>query len=132
MKQRKIILVLLTLATIILELFPCGAVLNFGRGLEEGGGLIKETYSYFSLLPVGYANFGPFITALLSCLLFVIALLFLFANKGIKVIKVIAIIACLTSLSPLLFGFSYFSIVGVIISLLLCAEVIVTLQTDKQ
>lgn len=52
MKQRKIILVLLPLATIILELFPCGAVLNFGRGLEEGGGLIKETYSYFSLLPV--------------------------------------------------------------------------------
>ena len=79
MKQRKIILVLLPLATIILELFPCGAVLNFGRGLEEGGGLIKETYSYFSLLPVGYANFGPFITALLSCVLFVIALLFLFA-----------------------------------------------------
>ena len=131
MKQRKIILVLLPLAAIILESLPCGAVLIFGRGLEEGGGLVRETYSYFSLLPFGYANFGPFITALLSCLLLIVALLFLFANKGSKVIKAIAIIACLTSLSPLLFGVSHFSIVGAIISMLLCAEVVITLRTDK-
>ena len=78
---------------------------------------VRETFSYFSLTPFGYANFAPFITAMLTCVVLLLAL-----KKVCKALFIVSLVAAVISLLPLAFGFSYFSIVGVIITLMLAAE----------
>lgn len=57
----------LLLETLFLESLPLGAVLSFSQG-PNATGLHQETYSYFSLIPFGYANFTPLITGILTIL----------------------------------------------------------------
>lgn len=57
----------LLLETLLLEFLPLGAVLSFPQGPNTTG-LHQETYSYFSLVPFGYANFTPLITGILTIL----------------------------------------------------------------
>ncbi len=120
MKIKKAGLLLLSASAIILELLPYGAVLNFGNPEGEPW---RRTFSYFSLTPFGYANFGPFITALLTCVLLVLSVIFIFKySKGLNTaIMNISGIAALVSLSPVLFGISYISAVGVVITVVLLA-----------
>ena len=59
-------IIFITVFAIFLELLPYGAVLIFAPSPVD---TIKETYSYFSLVPVGYANSAPFVTAILTCIL---------------------------------------------------------------
>lgn len=119
-----LLLTALLAAAVVFQALPGGAVLNFLSQAENGSfRLIRQTYSYFSLTPFGYANFGPLITALLTCLLLLAGLIYLVCKKGLKAIKVISVIAVLASLTPLLFGISYFSLLGGIISVLLGMEV---------
>ena len=61
--MKKICLVVFSALTIVLELLPCGTVCIFATSPTER---VKETFSYFSLTPFGYANFAPLITATLS------------------------------------------------------------------
>lgn len=120
MKLKKSLILLFPLAAIVLELLPYGAVLNFATPEKT----IRQTYSYFSLTPFGYANFGPFITAILTCVIFLLALLY--ARKGSNRLKIAILnlsgLATVTSLLPLMFGLHYLSPTGVIISLLLALE----------
>lgn len=112
--KKKIILLCTSLAALILEILPYGAVLNFAN---PDGEPWRKTYSYFSLTPYGYANFGPLITAILTCVLLVIIVLSLLLKKDWnKPISVISAIASLTSLAPLMFGLDNFSLVGAMIS----------------
>ena len=111
---------------IVLELLPYGSVCIFMNGYGDS---LRETYSYFNPLPIGYANWGPLITALLSCLLLVIWIYgAVFASEiyHFKGLFIITAIALLASASPLfLFGIGNFSLVGAAISLLLiCALVL--------
>ncbi len=119
---REILLLIFPIIALILEILPNGVVLNFGNPEGEPW---SHTYSYFSLTPFGYANFGPFLTALFTCVLVVLAVLFcLKHSKGLlKVIKVIALIALLTSLMPLMFGMNYVTGIGFVISVLIAGEV---------
>lgn len=66
MKMKKLLLVSFPIIAFVLELLPYGVVLNFANPEGEPW---RRTYSYFSLTPFGYANFGPFITAILTCAL---------------------------------------------------------------
>ena len=120
MKVKKIGLVLLSISAIILELLPYGAVLNFGN---PDGEPWRKTFSYFSLTPFGYANFGPFITALLTCVLLILSVIAIFKHsKGLNTaIMSISGIAALVSLSPLVYGINYISAVGVAITVVLIA-----------
>ncbi|MBQ8558938.1 MAG: hypothetical protein IJ439_03015 [Tyzzerella sp.] len=82
MKIKKFLLAGLSLSAFILELLPVGVVLNFANPEGEPW---RRTYSYFSLTPVGYANFGPFITAVLTCDLLVQVAIYLFKPcKGLN------------------------------------------------
>lgn len=114
-----------TLLALVLEILPFGAVLQFAKAPDAGGGTLRQTFSYFSLTPFGYANFGPFLTALLSCLLLVLLGGFLLAKtpQGTRLLRnvslIVSLIALFTSLMPLFFGISYYSLVGLLISLLL-------------
>ena len=71
--MKKVCLAVLPALTIVLELLPFGAVCIFATSPTER---VKETFSYFSLTPFGYANFAPLITAILTVV----------ANKTIMVV----------------------------------------------
>ena len=71
--MKKVCLAVLPALTIVLELLPLGAVCIFATSPTER---VKETFSYFSLIPFGYANFAPLITAILTVV----------ANKTIMVV----------------------------------------------
>lgn len=61
--MKKISLVVFPALTIVLEALPLGAVCTFAPSPTER---VRETFSYFSLIPFGYANFAPLITAIIS------------------------------------------------------------------
>ena len=118
MKIKKSLFVVLPLATLILELLPNGVMLNFANPEGEPW---RRTYSYFSLTPFGYANVGPFITAILTCILLVLVAVYLFKPRnGLNTaILNVSGFATAASLMPLMFGFDYITVIGVIITLLL-------------
>ena len=122
--KKKMITLALLLSALVLEMLPYGAVLNFGN---PEGDTWRKTYSYFSLIPYGYANFGPLITAVLTCVLLVILVLSLLLKKDWnKPITIISAIATLTSLVPLMFGISNFSIVGAMVSACILATFVIS------
>ncbi len=118
MKIKKSLFVVLPLATLIFELLPNGVVLNFANPEGEPW---RRTYSYFSLTPFGYANVGPFITAILTCILLVLVAVYLLKPRnGLNTaILNVSGLATAASLMPLMFGFDYITVIGVIITLLL-------------
>ena len=120
MKRKKILFSLFVLATFILELIPNGAVLNFAN--PEGDSW-RRTYSYFSMTPFGYANFGPLFTAILTCVLIVLVCVswFKFSKRLNRTITIISGIATAISLLPLMFGIEHITVIGIIITVLLAA-----------
>lgn len=116
--RKRLLLMFLPLAALILEILPNGVVLRFAN--PDGEPWIRK-YSYFSLTPFGYANFGPFIAAILTCVLLVLAFIYLFKPcKGLNIaILNISGFATVASLLPLMFGFDYITVIGVIITALL-------------
>lgn len=112
------------IATFVLEILPYGAILNFGK---PDGSFIRMTYSYFSMTPFGYADFGPFPTALFSVVI-LIGVAVLFAVKSPQpqlnsIIIVCSIIAFLFSILPVIQDKSLVSDIGIIISGLLLATI---------
>ena len=124
MKIRKIILVLLCAVAIILEALPYGVVMLWANPEGEPW---RKTFSYFDLLPLGYANFGPLITAILTCILAIICVAFLFYDVKIlgKAIFGVSCTATVTSFLPLLLGIEYFSVIGALISAVLIAIAVI-------
>ena len=122
--KKKMITLALLLSALILEILPCGAVCNFANPEGESW---RKTYSYFSMIPYGYGDFGPLITAILTCILLVIIILSILLKKDwSKSISIISAIATLTSLAPLMFGFSNFSLVGAMISACILATFVIS------
>ena len=93
----------------------------------------RSTFSYFSLTPFGYANFGPFITALLTCVITVLAIINLFKNSsGIKKsLKFVSAVALVTSLMPLMYGAEYITTISISVSVLLAAIFLLCLIKEK-
>ena len=119
MNKKKIILTLLSASVLILELLPYGAVLRFAN---PDGEPWRKTFSYFDLINVGYANFAPFITAVLSCVLMVLIIIgwFRFSKRLNLAVILVSGFATATSLIPLFLGIKNFSLIGACISILLC------------
>ena len=120
MKKRLIHLIFPAL-TLILEILPYGAVCNFANPEGEPW---RETFSYFSLVPFGYANFAPFLTAILTCIIFGVTALYCFNGSGKlkNAAKTLLCIGAALSLCPLIFGISFFSVTGAFITLSITAE----------
>ena len=127
MLKRKLPIIVFAILTVILvlELLPYGAVLHFGNPEGEP---FRATFSYFDLTPYGYANFGPFITAILTCVLLVLSIINLLVETGkIKtIIKIVSLIAFVISLAPLLVN--CYSVLGGAISVLLLLVFIISLK----
>ena len=104
--KKKMITLAILLSALVLEILPYGAVCNFAN---PEGPPHRVTYSYFSMIPYGYGDFGPLITAILTCIMLIIIVISILIKKDWnKSIRVISVIATLTSLAPLMFGFSNF------------------------
>ena len=117
--MNKIRLLILPIITIILQILPCGAVLVFAPSPTER---VRETFSYFNLTPFGYANFAPFITALLTCIILLLALISIKLEKMRKAVFWLSLATAIISLLPLVFGIDYYSVVGGIITITLAIE----------
>lgn len=132
-RLQELLLIVLPIATILLELLPYGVALNFGLPSETGEiSWFRETYSYFSLMPYGYGVFGPLIAAVLTCFAAVTAVLFVFLKRNWeKLIAVFCTVAAFAAASPLLMGAEYFTVLSVLIALLLVTEVILALRIRR-
>lgn len=123
--KKRFFCLLLPAITLVLEILPYGAVLNFGRPAEDGSvGYFRETYSYFDILPFGYANFAPMITGILTCItiLFVVAYCFSGKNSSVVTGRRLCLVTAVINLCPLFYGVRYLSLVGILISVSLVAE----------
>ena len=91
---------------LILEILPIGTVMVCATSPTKQ---TIEVYSYFSLLPVGYANFTPLLTGILTILIILLGAIALFkfdnAASLRKAMFVCSVISLLLSIVPLfLFG----------------------------
>ncbi len=119
--KKRLLYLFLPLVTLILEILPYGAVCNFAN---PEGKPWRMTFSYFDLTPFGYANFAPFLTAIITCAILGLLLLYLFTEKTKTIVaaKVLLCVGVVLSLCPLLLGIHYFSIVGALITVSMIAE----------
>lgn len=123
--KNRLSLLLLPLVTLILEITPYGAVCNFARPATDGSiGHFRELYSYFDLTPFGYANFAPLITALITCVIILLMVIYCITGsyKLVSFVKNALLFCSAVSLGPLLFGIQYFSVVGALITVTLIGE----------
>ena len=121
--KKRLLYLILPIITLILEVLPYGAVCNFANPEGEPW---RETFSYFDLTPFGYANFAPLLTAIITCLFFLLMLVYCIKGNVSTAIKAknILVVAVLMSLGPLVFGIRFFSLVGGLITFSLVAELL--------
>ena len=122
MKKRFLYLIL-PIITLSLEALPYGAVCIFASSPTER---LRETFSYFDLTPFGYAKFAPLFTAIITCLLFILLMVYCVkGNAGIATkAKNLLFVAGVMSLGPLVFDIHYFFLVGGLITISLVIELL--------
>ena len=130
MKKLKISLLVSIIVSIILEASPYGAVCNFATPEKT----IRTLFSYFDLTPFGYANFGPFLTACLTCVLLLLSVLKIISDKPVinKVATIMTVASIITSFMPLMFGVSCYSVIGGIISALMIIQFVIIMIIKKR
>ena len=127
MKKRMLYLIL-PIVTLILEILPYGAVCNFANPEGESW---RRTFSYFDLIPFGYANIAPLLTSITTCAILILLLVYLFTDKRCMIsgTKALLCVAIILSLCPLLYGINFFSVVGALITVSLIAELVLLFIT---
>ena len=123
MKKRWLYLIL-PLVTLVLEILPYGAVCNFAN---PEGDPFRKTFSYFDLTPFGYANFAPLITAVITCIVFLLVVIYCITGNPKWALKArnILCVCAVFSLGPLVLGVRFFSALGALITVSLVAELLV-------
>ena len=131
MKLKRLLLSGLPLAALILELLPSGVVLRFAN--PEGEPWVR-TYCHFDLTPFGYANFGPLIAAVLTCMLLLLVVIYLIKpRKGLNTaIMNVSGFAAVAAFGPLMFGTEYLTVIGIVVGLLLVATFGACFIKEKQ
>lgn len=129
MKIKRFLYVILPVLTLVLEALPYGAVCVFATPEQT----IRKTYSYFSLLPFGYANFAPMLTALTTCAVAALLTVYVVLGKDslLKTARILLWVAIGLSFCPLLLGVACYSLVGGLISGALIAEQILLFTVKK-
>ena len=118
-KLGKVLTMLLPVVALFLESLPYGAVLIFKDFPDR---TIRTTYSYFSPTPWGYANFPPGITALLTCVLLMAAILAAAKDSRKALLRVFGISLAAAAISPI----NNFSVTGCLITVTLAAECVLS------
>ena len=112
---------LLVLAALVLEILPFGAVMKFSLVNESGGiEYIYEAYSYFNMMPFGYAMFFYMICGVLTVICLLLSVLQTVGRGKSQTSHIVLLsIAGVCSVFPYLFG--TFNIVTVVITAVLAA-----------
>lgn len=133
--KKRIRILILSLIALILEILPYGAVCNFMLPSADGTsvGRFRELYSYFDLTPFGYANFAPMITAVLTCVLVLLIVIYCFTGRPglFNTIRTFVWICTVISLGPLVLGIRFYSVVGGLITMAFIAELFLLYSTLK-
>ena len=129
--MKRIALLVLPLTALILELLPNGVVLRFAN--PEGEPWVR-TYCHFDLTPFGYANFGPLIAAVLTCILLLLVVSYLIKpRKGLNTaIMNVSGFAAVAAFAPVMFGLEYLTVIGIVVGLLLVATFGACFIKEKQ
>lgn len=128
--MKKVLALSAALLALAFEIMPYGAVCNFAT--PPGEPPLRLTYSYFSLIPFGYAHFSPFIVAILTCALTVLLFIYFFVGSRVRMpVLIVSAAAALLSLAPLLLGVSYYSLVGALITICLIVATVLVLLDKK-
>lgn len=114
--QRKTLALIPLILAIILEILPLGAAI---RTYTPSSGTNTQTFSYFSLIPFGYANFTPLIVGILSCAVLVLAAAGMFAKIPKKPIAALSVLAAVLSVFPAFMG--CYNLFSWVITMLLAA-----------
>ena len=126
--KKRIRILILPLIALILEILPYGAVCNFMLPSADGTsvGRFRELYSYFDLTPFGYANFAPMITAVLTCVLVLLIVIYCFTGRPglFNTIRTFVWICTVISLGPLVLGIRFYSVIGGLITMAFIAELV--------
>ncbi len=134
--KKRLLCLILPIVTLILEILPYGAALNFMLPSVDGTtvGHFRELYSYFDLMPFGYANFAPLITAVITCIILLLLVLYCITGKQRLAIAArnILCVCAVISLGPLTLGIRFFSVVGALITISLVAELLLLHFTIKE
>lgn len=135
--KKRLLYLILPVVTLILEILPYGAVLNFMLPAASEGippGRFRELYSYFDLMPFGYANFAPLITAVITCIVLLLVSIYCITGnqKWAVMAKNILYVCAAFSLGPLILGISFFSVVGALITISLIAELLLIRSTIQK
>ncbi len=128
MKHKRIFVCLPPLAALILELLPWGVALDFMSDPSLPPQVVKT--SYFDLLALGYGNFAPMITAILTCVLLAVVAVYL-AKGGQKLRnagKYMALTAAIVSVLPALF--SAYTLIGGVITLCLAGDAVMLFRKE--
>lgn len=125
---KKCLILMPLLMAITLETLPLGAVIReFNPSTKN---IHTMLYSYFDITPFGLANFFPFITAILSCVL----LLSVFTHVFIRSAKTLSILLCIItlfcSLGPFIFTDNCFNMWTTLISAMFIIETVVLINTS--
>lgn len=125
--KKRVLLLITPIMTLILEALPYGVKMNFATADRT----ITRYTSYFDTLPYFYAMFSPLITAVLSCAIFIVLLIYCFRKNRVLliIVKVLLYIALILSVWHSLF---YITVLSVLITLSMVIElVVIKCYTDK-
>ena len=117
--MKKISLILIPIIAIVLETLPSGVVMMFATSPTEK---VAETFSYFSLLPLGYANYVPLFVAIITCIILLLALISLKKTNFVKYVFLLSLTGIIFSIMPIMAGIEYLTYPGVGITILLTME----------
>lgn len=134
--KKRLLYLILPIITLILEILPYGAVCNFKRPSATEGvppGRFRELYSYFDLTPFGYANFAPLFTGIITCIILLLLVIYCITGKTGLAIKAknILYVCVVFSLGPVVLGFHFLSVVGILITLCLIGEILLLRNLPK-
>ena len=128
MKKKNILLLVLPVIAIILEATPNGVTMNWGQRMPDGTlGTIQRYCSFFNPTPAAYGDFAPFFTAMLSTVLLIVCLVFVFSGKGklaVGILSAATFVMSVIALVMAIFLLSYYSAIGIAITVVLGVQMV--------
>lgn len=132
--KKRLVHLILPVITLILEIIPYGAVLNFKRPTDTGEIVDSITlYSYFDTMAFAWGNIAPMITGIFTCisLLFVIAYCMKGKNRTAIVARKLLLVTAVINLCPLFYGVKYLSLVAILVTASLVTEAVLLTREIK-
>lgn len=125
---KKIISIVSMLVAIVLMVIPYGVAMKFASSPTER---VTLYYSYFDMIPFGYGNWFPIITAVLSI---IIVLVLLIDSKRFNLKKVIKVLMSIGILSIILswLTFDTFTFISLLILIIYIFVLAFRLLSERQ